>query len=45
MKVIALGVGLTQQISLDEWSRVKKAPKPLTEFKPKRFEDDYKKGE
>ena len=39
MKVIALGVTLAREAGED----VREAPKPLTEFKPKRFEDDYKK--
>jgi rRNA maturation endonuclease Nob1 len=43
MKVIALGVHLSKEQG--EWDRVKKAPKPLQEFKPKRFEDDYKRVE
>lgn len=41
-RLMALGIGLTKE--LGEWDRVKKAPKPLSEFRPKRFEDDYKKS-
>jgi RNA-binding protein NOB1 len=42
-RVIALGVALASE--LGEGSRVKTAPKPLQEFKPKKFEDDYKRVE
>jgi rRNA maturation endonuclease Nob1 len=42
-KVIALGVQLAA--SQGELERVKTAPKPLAEFRPKQFEDDYKKIE
>lgn len=42
-KVIALGVALAQEQG--ELSRVKVEPKPLNEFRPKKFEDDYKRIE
>lgn len=37
--VIALGVGLSKQKS--EYEKVVKEPKPLTEFKPKKFKEFY----
>ena len=43
MKVIALGVSLARERG--EADRVQKAPKPLAEFKPRQFEDDYRKLE
>jgi len=41
MKVIALGVTVAREAG----EEVRQAPKALTEFKPKRFEDEYKKLE
>lgn len=43
LKVIALGVQLAK--NRGEADRVKKEPKPLEEFKPKRFNKDYQKLE
>lgn len=43
LKVIALGLQLAEQRG--EYDKVKKHPKPLTEFKPKRFNKDYQKME
>lgn len=43
LRVMALGLQLCEQQG--EFERVQTKPKELTEFKPKRFEDDYKKLE
>jgi len=41
LKVIALGVQLAREQG--ELEKVKKEPKPLQEFRPKRFMKDYEK--
>ena len=43
MRVIALGLALTAEKG--EYDRVKKTPKSLSEFRPKQFEEDYKRIE
>ena len=43
LKVIALGLQLAK--ANGEYEKVKKEPKPLAEFKPKRFMNDYQKIE
>ena len=41
MKVIALGVQLAKENGEEE--KLQKEPKPLAEFKPKKYAEDYKK--
>lgn len=43
MKVIALGVQLAKENG--EFDKIKLEPKPLQEFRPKRFTKDYEKLE
>ena len=43
MRVMALGLQLNDERG--EGDRVQKAPKPLAEFRPKRFQEDYKRIE
>ena len=43
MKLIALGVQLTKERG--EFDKLNKSPKPLTEFRPKKFQNEYKKIE
>jgi len=43
MRVMALGLQLNEERG--EGDRVQKEPKPLAEFRPKRFIEDYKRGE
>jgi rRNA maturation endonuclease Nob1 len=43
MRVMALGLQLNEERG--EGDRVQRAPKPLAEFRPKRFQEDYKRIE
>ena len=43
MRVMALGLQLNEERG--DGDRVQKAPKPLAEFRPKRFQEDYKRIE
>jgi PIN domain of ribonuclease len=43
MRVMALGLQLAEERG--EGDRIQKAPKPLAEFRPKRFQEDYKRIE
>ena len=43
MRVMALGLQLNEEKG--EGDRVQKAPKPLAEFRPKRFQEEYKRIE